>query len=70
MSTFFADALGPGVFQSPPLLDRAHRIGPKPSNPNSEGLKPRVIVRFHYYQDKERAWRWGIINKKQLTHED
>lgn len=69
MSKFFADVLGADVFQSPPLLDRAHRIGPKPPNPNAEGLKPRVvIVRFHYYQDKERAWRWGIVNKKQLTH--
>lgn len=70
MSNFFADVLGADVFQSPPLLDRAHRIGPKPSNPNAGGLKPRVfIVRFHYYQDKERAWRWGIVNKKQLTHD-
>lgn len=70
MSNFFADVLGTDVFQTPPLLDRAHRIGPKPSSPNSEGLKPRVfIVRFHYYHDKDRAWRWGLVNKKQLIHD-
>lgn len=53
MSNFFYDVLGPEVYQAPPTLDIAHRIGRERSG---RAEKPRVmIVRFHYYQDKVRA---------------
>ncbi|KAL0970205.1 hypothetical protein UPYG_G00238710 [Umbra pygmaea] len=52
------------------FLDRAHRIGPKPSD-NQDNGKPRVfIVYFHYYTDKERASRWGAVNRHQLFHQE
>jgi len=53
MSEFFAEVLGKDIYSTPPVLERAHRIGQ--SRPDSAG-KPRVmIVRFHYYRDRARA---------------
>lgn len=70
MSSFFSEVLGSDVFPSPPVLDRAHRIGPKPSDNQASG-KPRVfIVCFHYYSDKERASRWGAVNRRQLFYRE
>ncbi|CAM4659346.1 unnamed protein product [Leuciscus chuanchicus] len=58
---------GSGIFPTPPLLDRAHRIGPVPSA-DRENQRPRVmIVRFHYCNDKEKAVRHG--NWNQLFHQ-
>lgn len=51
MSGFFAEVLGSDLFPTPPILDRAHCLGAPRCGPNS---KPRpMIVKFHYYQDKE-----------------
>lgn len=67
MSKFFQDVLGSEIFPNPPLLDRAHRIGPAPSS-DRENQRPRVmIVRFHYFSDKEKAARRG--NWNQLFHQ-
>ena len=49
-----SEALGQECLPTPPVLDRAHRIG------RSDDLrsKPRaMIVRFHYFQDKEKVLR-------------
>lgn len=55
MTEFFAEVVGKDVYQTPPVLDRAHRLGQERPGPTG---KPRVmIVRFHYYQDKVRALR-------------
>ena len=52
MSTFFTTVLGPENFQTPIVVDRAHRLGPKPKNRDD---KPRVmIVRLHYFSDREK----------------
>lgn len=58
MSDFFMEVLGANFFSSPPLLDRAHRIGPPRPSEEPGTPRPRVfIVRFHYYTDKERILR-------------
>ncbi len=63
MSQFFQGVLGSEIFPTPPLLDRAHRIGPA-SSADRENQKPRVmIVRFHYYSDKEKVLRHGNWNQ-------
>ncbi|CAL1593479.1 unnamed protein product [Knipowitschia caucasica] len=57
---FVADLLhevlgGPNGLEKPPILDRAHRTSAQPS---AAGGRPRpLIVRFHYYQEKERIQR-------------
>lgn len=56
MSAFFAEVLGSEFFPTPPILDRAHRIGPTPAEGGSNRARV-VIVRFHYYRDKERVAR-------------
>lgn len=50
---FLRDALGGDIFNSPLVIDRAHRsLGPKPS-PND---RPRtIVVCFHYYADKQKV---------------
>lgn len=63
MSQFFQDVLGSEIFPTPPLLDRAHRIG-SASSVDRENQRPRVmIVRFHYYGDKEKVLRRGNWNQ-------
>ena len=58
MATFLTEVLGTSFFSSPPILDRAHRIGPARSAEEGRGARPRVfIVRFHYFSDKERVLR-------------
>lgn len=63
MSHFFQDVLGSEMFPAPPLLDRAHRIGPA-SLADKENQRARVmIVRFHYFTDKEKVVRRGNWNQ-------
>uniref|UniRef100_A0A8C5GJL6 L1 transposable element RRM domain-containing protein n=1 Tax=Gouania willdenowi TaxID=441366 RepID=A0A8C5GJL6_GOUWI len=52
VAEFFPDVLGAGSFDTPLLIDRAHRsLAPKPR----DGERPRaLIVRLHYYADKEK----------------
>ncbi|XP_053481877.1 uncharacterized protein LOC128608266 [Ictalurus furcatus] len=68
MSKFFQDVLGSEIFPTAPLLDRAHRIGPVPSEEQRENQRSRVvIVRFHYFHDREKVVRRG--NWNQLFHQ-
>ena len=47
MAEFFAEVLGKEVYPTPPVLERAHRLGQRQEN------RPRaMIVCFRYYQDK------------------
>ena len=65
MSNFLVELFGREFFPTPPILDRAHRIGPLPTsdtnNTPSGRPKPKgprmFIVRFHYYSDKDRVLR-------------
>lgn len=53
-SQLLMDVLGEETLDSPPELDRAHRV--MSSKPAEEGEKPRpraVIIRFHRFQTKE-----------------
>ncbi|KAJ3583515.1 hypothetical protein NHX12_017134 [Muraenolepis orangiensis] len=55
MSGFFAEVLG-DFFPTPPVLDRAHRMGP--ASADKERHRPRVfMVCFHYHRDKQRVAR-------------
>ena len=68
MATFLTEVLGASFFSSPPILDRAHRIGPAHSAEEGKGARPRVfIVRFHYLSDKERVLR-GERDAQQLKY--
>lgn len=63
MSHFFQDVLGSEMFPAPPLLDRAHCIGPA-SLADKENQRARVMnVRFHYFTDKEKVVRRGNWNQ-------
>uniref|UniRef100_A0A673BQ26 L1 transposable element RRM domain-containing protein n=1 Tax=Sphaeramia orbicularis TaxID=375764 RepID=A0A673BQ26_9TELE len=52
---FFVEVLGEENFDSPIIIDRAHRtLAPKPRR----GERPRaIIVRLHHYSDKEKILR-------------
>ena len=59
MSAFFKEVLGDDFFPTPPVLDRAHRLGTI-AKPTLEQPHPRprvFIVCFHYYHDKDRVAR-------------
>ena len=59
---FIADllmaTLGPELFASPPLIDRAHRTGPLPERGSTKSRS--VIVCFHNFSDKEKILRWAM----------
>ncbi|KAJ3594149.1 hypothetical protein NHX12_006481 [Muraenolepis orangiensis] len=56
MLSFFAEILGSDFFPTPPVLDRANRIGP--ASADKERNWPRVfIVCFHYHRDKGQVAR-------------
>ncbi|KAG9266222.1 LINE-1 type transposase domain-containing protein 1 [Astyanax mexicanus] len=57
ISQLLVEIMGEEIFPQPPELDRAHRaLVAKPA----QGERPRaVIVRFHRFQEKERALRWA-----------
>lgn len=65
MSEFLSGLLGE-VFPTAPMLDRAHRLGAL-KKPGSDGnVRPRpMIIKFHYYQDKDRAVR---CNRSKLVY--
>lgn len=52
MAEFFTEVFGEENFDSPIIIDRAHRtLAPKPR----KGDRPRaMVVRLHYYSDKEK----------------
>lgn len=52
VAEFFTEVLGETHFESPIIIDRAHRtLAPKPR----DGERPRaIIVRLHYYSDGEK----------------
>lgn len=58
MTAFFEEVLGKEFFTNPPVLSRAHRVGPSPFN--DAKAKPRVfLVLFHFFQDKHRILRFS-----------
>lgn len=50
MSAFFAEVLGSDFFPTPPVLDRAHRIGPTTTEDARNWA--RVIVCFLYHKER------------------
>lgn len=66
MSGFFAEVLGSDLFPSTPIQDWVHRLGPPCSGANSR--PSAMIVKFHYYQDKEHALR--VSRDKLIYHGD
>lgn len=57
MSTMFMEITGNALFDSAPVLERAHRVGKKPER---VGLPPRpFVVCFGRYQEKERLLQWA-----------
>ncbi|KAK7878215.1 hypothetical protein WMY93_031167 [Mugilogobius chulae] len=65
MTEFFPDVLGKDHFESPIVIDRAHRtLAPKPR----AGDKPRaMVIRLHYYSDKEKILQLSR-NKGRLSY--
>ncbi|KAI4895056.1 hypothetical protein NFI96_004993, partial [Prochilodus magdalenae] len=54
----FKELFGPNLFQSQPIIERAHRLGRSPAAGGETGGRPRVmIVLFHSFQDRERVMR-------------
>lgn len=64
---FFSEVFGAENFVSPLVIDRAHRtLAPKPG----KGERPRaLLVRLHYYSDKEKILRLSR-NKGCLLYKD
>lgn len=52
MADFFTEVLGPENFTSPVTIDRAHRS--LASKPKSGGRPRPILVRLHYFAEKER----------------
>lgn len=52
MADFFTEVLGPENFTSPVIIDRAHRS--LASKPKSGGRPRPILVRLHYFAEKER----------------
>lgn len=52
MADFFTEVLGPENFTSPVTIDRAHRS--LASKPKSGGRPRPILVRLHYFTEKER----------------
>ena len=59
VSDLLMKVTGPGVFNSPPEIERAHRsLGPRPGEAGAG--KPRTfIVKFLRFQEKEKVLRWA-----------
>lgn len=56
MSEFLVEVFGKYFFPTPPLLDRAHRLGLPQTSENGRA-KPFIML-FHHFSDKERIiWR-------------
>ena len=54
---------GPGVFSSPPEIERAHRsLGPRPGDTGAGKPRP-FIVKFLRFQEKEKVLRWARQHK-------
>ncbi|KAL7837389.1 hypothetical protein SRHO_G00271000 [Serrasalmus rhombeus] len=52
------ELFGPGLFQSQPIIERAHRLGRSPAAGGAASGRPRAMIAFfHSFQDKERALR-------------
>uniref|UniRef100_A0A3B1JCB5 L1 transposable element RRM domain-containing protein n=1 Tax=Astyanax mexicanus TaxID=7994 RepID=A0A3B1JCB5_ASTMX len=52
------ELFGSSLFQSQPVIERAHRLGRSTKAGGNTGGRPRVmIVLFHSFQDKERVMR-------------
>ncbi|KAF7661707.1 hypothetical protein LDENG_00255570 [Lucifuga dentata] len=61
MTQRFREICGSDTFPHPPLLDRAHRLGRSTDDGGERSSRPRpIIVRFHYYQDKE----WVLAKRR------
>uniref|UniRef100_A0A3P9IAA9 L1 transposable element RRM domain-containing protein n=1 Tax=Oryzias latipes TaxID=8090 RepID=A0A3P9IAA9_ORYLA len=65
IAEFFSDVLGEENFESPVVIDRAHRtLAPKPR----AGERPRtMIVRLHYFTDREKILQLSR-NKGRLSY--
>lgn len=65
MAEFFSEVLGEDNFDSPIIIDRAHRtLAPKPRR----GERPRaMVIRLHYYSDKEKILKLSR-NKGRLIY--
>lgn len=63
VSDLLMAVMGPGVFNSRPEIERAHRaFGPRPGDINAG--KPRTfIVKFLRLQEKEKVLRWARQHK-------
>lgn len=63
VSDLLMGVTGPGVFNYPPEIERAHRsLGPRPGDVGA--VKPRAfIVKFLRFQDKEKVLRWARQHK-------
>lgn len=57
MSNMLMEVMGSEVFDTPPALERSHRVGKKP---DKTGKSPRpFVVCFQRFQEKERVLRWA-----------
>lgn len=66
MSELLRECMGADVFPKPPTLERVHRTPGGPPQPRTDlqHQSPRVmLVRFHYFQEKEAALRWSRQNE-------
>ena len=64
ISWLLQTVIGNDIFPEPPELDREHHtLAPKPA----AGQRPRaILVRFLWYQDKERVLRWAMLQRDDI----